>query len=324
MHKTTTILLPLIAAGTLAAGCLRNGKAVAVPDASETAQEAPLFPVPFGNVNLGMTERDFRAILPEASKDETTKYAAPWTYWKVMGAGGFEDVSFGFLPTNGTTTLTYAMLSYKTGIPFREVLAEAEKRLGAAPVRTTLFNGALCFQRTWRLGRNETTLLFWPPAECGTSAQWRISDISGGSSAHDGFLPELPQEIGKGAWAGFRTIGNESGAFDPSVDLSVEKTRRLFDSLAGWETFTPVDLESLALADEGVGECLCGHWIIEIEPKLPCFTIGADATWVANLGLTASRWLFQKQDVQPSSTFLPHRTRHRKHADEVGLSIWIN
>lgn len=282
MNKPMILLLPLVAVCALVAGCLGNGKTIAVPGAT---QKAPLFPAPFVNVHLGMTERDFRAIWPEASKDDETKYET-WRYWKVMGADGFEEASFGFLPTEGTmgTNLSYAMLSYKSGIPFREVLAEAESRLGAVHVQTTLFNGALCFQRTWRFGQNEATLFFLPVAESGTSLQWRICDKPGTSSAHDGFLPKLPESIEKGAWAGFRAIDGESGAYGPSVDLSVGKTHRLFDALAGWETFKSVDLESLALVEDGAEGSLRGHWIIEIEPKLPGFAIGADAAWVANLG----------------------------------------
>lgn len=59
MNKTIKMLLPLVAVCALVAGCLGNGKTIAVPEAT---QKAPLFPAPFVNVHLGMTERDFRAI----------------------------------------------------------------------------------------------------------------------------------------------------------------------------------------------------------------------------------------------------------------------
>jgi hypothetical protein len=147
-----------------------------------------------------------------------------------------------------------------------------------------LFDGDLCFQWTWRFGQNETTLLFWPWAKDGTSLQWRISDKPGASSAHDGFLPKL--DIPEGAWAGFKTIGNYLDAFDL---LYLAETRQLTEALAGWETFKPFDLEAVALADDDAKETLRWYWIIGVEPvKIaplpPWFAIGADASWIANLG----------------------------------------
>ena len=247
-------------------------------------EKSRLFPEPFGNVRLGMSERKFGKIRPEAALERENADGSTW--WKTDETDPFEDSGFWFVPSDGKPgrTLSYSMLNYKPGTQFREVLAEAENRLG--PMHscwTVLFNSSLCFQRTWRFGRDEATLFFWPGAT-GMQLQWRIADEPGSSSAHDGFLPFLPGDVGKGTWAGFYVVNDGRLAFDPSGDLSADAALRLFGALKGWESFDPVDLESRALEGDGADDLLRGHWLVEVRPPSPCFAVGTDGSWIANLG----------------------------------------
>ncbi len=265
-NKTKTILL--CAAVAAVAGCLIPG-----------AEKPPMFPEPFGNVRLGMSEPAFEKARPDASSNGRQKDGTTW--WSVGQTNGYEEAGFQFKSAEGTAGrfLDYAMLCVQPGTPFREALAEAESRLGPAlACRTVLFDGELCFQRTWRAGKNEATLFAWP-LSTGTQIQWRIAGTEG-SSAHDGFVPALPAEVGDGAWAGFRVGADGIPSFEPSGDLSAVATRRLFDALAGWESFDPVDLEARAMA----GENADGHWIVEVRPPSSVIAIAADGSWIANLG----------------------------------------
>ena len=271
MNPTKSILL--CAAITAIAGCATK---------QDKAQPL-LFPEPFNNVYIGQSEEAFRKAWPEAVIDDISSDGVSW--WTISETNGFEEAAFQFTPVDGKgdRNLSYAMLCYQRGASFREVLAEGESRLGPAPdCQTVLFTGALCFQRTWQFGQNESTLFFWPDSS-GQELQWRIA-ATGPSAAHDDFLVALPADTDREPWAGFRIVTGERFDFNPSGDLPTLAARRLYDALSGWESFDPVDLEGLALADDGAEKLLCGHWIIEIQPPSPAFAVGADGSWVANLG----------------------------------------
>ena len=244
-----------------------------------------LFPDPFGIVHLGMSEIVFTNTWPEVVFDTNGVNGA--TFWTVGKAGLFEDSSFKFTPVDGMLgrTLSSAMLCYRPGTSFREVLADAENRLGSAPsCKTTLFCGALCFQRTWLFGWGEATLLFWP-RDTDMELQWRVEE-TGPSSAHDDFVSTLPDGVAKGVRARF-CIGNKGWAdFNPSGFLSLAATRSILSALTGWEMFDPVDLESRILRGKEGGAAIRGHWLVGDYLCLEEWpiAIGEDASWVANLG----------------------------------------
>ena len=242
-----------------------------------------LFPEPFGIVHLGMSETDFTNVWTKAIFN-TKSVGGAW--WQVGEAGQFEDSGFRFMSVDGRPdrTLSSAMLSYRPCTSFREVLADAESRLGSAPsCKTTLFCGALCFQRTWRFGWGEATLLSWP-LNADEGLQWRI-ERTGPSSALDDFVLTLPDGVVKGVWVGFRNRKNCWSDFNPSGVLSLEATRSLFGALAGWEAFDPVDLESRILRGKEGNVAMRGHWLVgRYQLEGWHFAIGEDASWVANLG----------------------------------------
>ena len=258
---------------------------------------ASLFPAPFGNVRLGMSESAFRNLCPDAVLEKKNEDGSSWLY--VNDTNLFEEAGFYFVSTDGNSKrkLEYAMLSYLSETPFRDVLAEAENRLGVPPaVQTTLFGDDFCFERTWRFSQGEATLLFWPRS-FNTHLQWRIAK-TGPTSVHDGFLPALPNDINAGAWAGFYTMRDEKPSYHPADYLSMDATRRLFGALDGWETFDPVDLETQMFAD-GTGISYSGHWIVEdgsesfsrwfLHPDVrmsysASLAVAADGAWIANLG----------------------------------------
>lgn len=243
-----------------------------------------LFPEPFGIVHLGMSETDFTNVWMKALFD-TNSVDGAW--WEVGEAGQFEDSSFRFAFVSGmpSRTLASAMLNYRPGTSFREVLADAESRLGSAPsCKTTLFCGALCFQRTWRFGWGEATLFFWP-LNTDMELQWRI-EKNWPSSAHDDFVSTLPEGVTKGMRAGFRIANNDWADFNPAGFLSIEATRSLFSALTGWEAFDSVDLESRILRGKEEGVAMRGYWLVGDYLYLEEWpiAIGEDASWVANLG----------------------------------------
>ena len=245
-----------------------------------------MFPEPFGNVHFGMPETAFTNVWTEAAYDTNSVDGAWWTFGKV---GRFEDAAFRFTPTaaKSNMVLSSAMLNYQHGTTLREVLAEAESRLGPSPsYRTTMYCGALCFERTWRFERGEATLIFYPWST-GMGLQWRI-DETGPSSAHDDFAMTLPSNIVKGVRAGFRVENIALADIYPSGRLSVKATSRLFTALAGWESFDPFDLETLFLKGDGKNFDRHGFWLIGdylyFVEGVP-IVIGEDAEWVANLGV---------------------------------------
>lgn len=244
-----------------------------------------LFPEPFGIVHLGMSETAFTNTCPKVVFDANGVNGA--TFWTVGKAGLFEDSSFRFAFVGGMPgrALSSVMLNYRPGTSFREVLADAESRLGSAPsCKTTLFCGALCFQRTWRFGWGEATLLFWP-LNTNMELQWRIEE-NWPSSAHDDFVSTLPEDVTKGMRAGFRIANNDWADFNPSGFLSLEATRSLFSALTGWEVFDSVDLESRILRGKEDGVAMRGYWLVGDYLYLEEWpiAIGEDASWVANLG----------------------------------------
>lgn len=243
-----------------------------------------IFPEPFKGVYFGLPEADFTNVWPKAVFD-TNSVDGAW--WNVGKTGQFEDVSFYFKSpgVKPNKTLTDAMLDYRAGTSLREVLADAESRLGPAPsCKTTLYCHTLIFERTWRFARGEATLIHWPWAT-GMHLQWRFAE-TGSSSVHDGFAEALPSNIVNGVVVGFHVRSSALAEFNPYGHLSVEATSRLFDALSGWEAFDPFDLEtSLLQGDEANNATHSAFWLVDLDDlERWHFAIGKDASWVANLG----------------------------------------